>query len=150
MAVVSEWLRRYTRNLQGSARTGSNPVDRASFFSLVIFFRSEDSLSSSSLHHFTRNNGEGRLLRCLRGPDGPLLRPCSLANLKLVVSERMFINEARSMPVAGLCRNDARRHLGTHSHVFPSDYFSHGTVMVLFLNYIALSSPCVSSHGHPR
>ena len=29
MAVLSEWLRSLTRNQMGSARTGSNPVDRA-------------------------------------------------------------------------------------------------------------------------
>ena len=28
-AVLSEWLRSLTRNQMGSARTGSNPVDRA-------------------------------------------------------------------------------------------------------------------------
>ena len=28
VAVLSEWLRSLTRNQMGSARTGSNPVDR--------------------------------------------------------------------------------------------------------------------------
>ena len=30
-AVVAEWLRRWTRNPLGSARTGSNPVGSESF-----------------------------------------------------------------------------------------------------------------------
>ncbi len=33
LAVLAEWLRRQTRNLLGSARTGSNPVDCADFSS---------------------------------------------------------------------------------------------------------------------
>lgn len=32
-AVVAEWLRRWTRNPLGSARTGSNPVDCEKIFS---------------------------------------------------------------------------------------------------------------------
>ena len=31
-AVLSEWLRSLTRNQMGSARTGSNPVDRDLFY----------------------------------------------------------------------------------------------------------------------
>ena len=34
-AVLSEWLRSLTRNQMGSARTGSNPVDRV----LLYFYR---------------------------------------------------------------------------------------------------------------
>ena len=35
VAVLSEWLRSLTRNQMGSARTGSNPVDRV----LLYFYR---------------------------------------------------------------------------------------------------------------
>ena len=35
-AVVAEWLRRWTRNPLGSARTGSNPVDCVTIFSVCL------------------------------------------------------------------------------------------------------------------
>ena len=34
VAVLSEWLRSLTRNQMGSARTGSNPVDRVLLYFL--------------------------------------------------------------------------------------------------------------------
>ena len=39
LAVVAEWLRRWTRNPLGSARTGSNPVDCGVCFSLEKIFQ---------------------------------------------------------------------------------------------------------------
>ena len=36
VAVVAEWLRRWTRNPLGSARAGSNPADCATFFTLKL------------------------------------------------------------------------------------------------------------------
>ena len=36
-AVVAEWLRRWTRNPLGSARTGSNPVDCDDFWEETYF-----------------------------------------------------------------------------------------------------------------
>lgn len=37
-AVVAEWLRRWTRNPLGSARTGSNPVDCEVIFPFKLSF----------------------------------------------------------------------------------------------------------------
>ena len=37
IAVVAEWLRRWTRNPLGSARTGSNPVGSEMFYNWSIF-----------------------------------------------------------------------------------------------------------------
>ena len=36
MAVVAEWLRRWTRNPLGSARAGSNPADCAYFKAICV------------------------------------------------------------------------------------------------------------------
>ena len=43
-AVVSEWLRRWTRNPLGSARTGSNPVYSERFFFLELNSQISDHL----------------------------------------------------------------------------------------------------------
>ena len=39
VAVLSEWLRSLTRNQMGSARTGSNPVDRDLFYFLKPYWQ---------------------------------------------------------------------------------------------------------------
>ena len=45
-AVVSEWLRRWTRNPLGSARTGSNPVYSVLFLAAERFLRKRNIMFS--------------------------------------------------------------------------------------------------------
>ena len=45
-AVLSEWLRSLTRNQMGSARTGSNPVDRDLFYIFKTILADIDSYSN--------------------------------------------------------------------------------------------------------